>query len=789
MSVPHPARFPPGDQRSALERLQLALLQCTTPAALADALGAFALSALGCRSARLLWALVPATDARHAQSAPPGALGDQEAWLIEGAAARHAPTHASAESGTQTAFALAGAPDEGWIALLVEQPAGAPAPESDPAWGAFLDAAKARARDLLHAAQQAQKIERLQSAERLQRALYAIADLASADHEMGEVLRGVHGIVGGLMYAENFFIVLYDERRDTLRFAYFVDSADPDAPDPEVEIPLAQMPHSLTVATIRQARSLMGPSKRLSAELGLASLDELGPDSEDWLGVPLIAAGAVRGAVVVQSYDAQVRFTEEDRALLGYVAQHILTALEHKQAQAELERRVEQRTRELVAEVRERERGEKLQRALFRIAELTATTASLAEFLGSVHQIVGELLYARNFFVALLNEDATGLDFPYAVDEQGDTFVSRPLGKGLTEHVLRSGQPLLLNPEDTDSLVASGAVRRIGPSSACWLGVPLIRGEKAVGVIVVQSYTPGVVYSKADQDLLTFVCLHLGNALERKQSQDSLRSANVELHATLARLRQTQGQLVEAEKMASLGGLVAGVAHEINTPLGISLTAASHLGEEAHRLHGRLATGELKRSELDSFGQMATDATDLIVRNLQRASQLVKSFKQVAVDQTVDTPRPAELGAELAGILAMLSPALKLTPHRVVLDCPEPIQLLLPAGALYQIVSNLVMNAVQHAFPGGRAGHVTIGVRRDGADIVLTCADDGAGMSDAVRAQIFDPFFTTRRAEGGTGLGLHILYNLVVQVLRGSVRCDTQLGKGRTFEIRWRPPA
>lgn len=632
-----------------------------------------------------------------------------------------------------------------------------------------------------------QRIQRQHAAEQLQQALFEIADLASSAQEMPALLRGIHRVVGRLMYAENFFIAVLDAERQTLRFVYFVDTLDHDAPDPEAEIPVADMTHSLTMALIRAGRPLMGPTALLARELGLPVRQELGPDAQDWLGVPLREGEVVRGAVVVQSYDPERRFSSADRHLLAYVAQHLLPVLERRQQQQQLERKVAQRTRELTAQVAERARGERLQRALFRIAELSTAGDSLAAFFGAVHGIVGELLMANNFFIALVNADGDSLDFPYAVDESGDTFVSRKLRHGLTEYVLRHGRALLAMPEDTAALIASGEVARIGTSSACWLGVPLRHGERAIGVLVVQSYTAGLVYTPADQDLLTFVSFHIGNALERKRGQEALIAANSSLSEALARLKLTQKQLVESEKMASLGGLVAGVAHEINTPLGVGLTAASHLREEAGRLTQRLASGELKRSELDRFGQNVGEASELIERNLKRADQLVRSFKQVAVDQSVDEPRQVELCGAIADILKMLAPMLKRTPHEVTLDCAGPVNVQMPASALYPIVSNLVLNALQHAFAEDRPGQVRLSVTLDAATgmVELHCADNGRGIDAATLERIFEPFFTTRRGQGGTGLGLHILYNLVTQLLRGSVRCESAVGIGSTFVLRW----
>lgn len=632
-----------------------------------------------------------------------------------------------------------------------------------------------------------QRVARQRAAETLQLALYEIADLAASGLDMPTLLKRIHAVVGRLMYAENFFIAVHDAARQVMRFLYFVDTHDPGVPAPETEIPLTQLEHSLSLAVVRLGRPLLGPSALLSRELGLPERLELGPNAEDWLGVPMMAGGEVRGVVVVQSYDPAQRFSERDRHLLGYVAQHLQPVLERRQAQEQLELKVAQRTQELREQVAERARGERLQRALFRIAELSSSDDSLSEFFRAVHGIVGELLVARNFFIGLLSADGESLDFPYAVDESGDTFASRKLRHGLTEYVLRTGQPLLAMPEDTAALIASGEVARIGTMSACWLGVPLRQGDRATGVLVVQSYTPGLVYTRADQDLLTFVSFHIGNALARKQDQEALIAANAELSEALNRLKQTQKQLVESEKMASLGGLVAGVAHEINTPLGVGLTAASHLSEEALRLRTRLAAGDLRRSELDRFGLNVHEASDLIERNLKRADQLVRSFKQVAVDQSVDEPREVELCGAVADILKMLAPALKRTPHEVTLTCSAPVSVRMPASALYPIVSNLVLNALQHAFADGTVGHVrlVIGIDPVAQRVELRCSDDGRGMDDAERMRVFEPFFTTRRGQGGTGLGLHIVYNLVTQLLHGSVLVESAPGAGSTFVLRW----
>ncbi|HET9032750.1 MAG TPA: EAL domain-containing protein [Dokdonella sp.] len=433
------------------------------------------------------------------------------------------------------------------------------------AWEEFLRDLALVSERVLQRESLAHSVRRLERAEHVQRALFAIANMASSDLDMPDMLHGIHEIVGWLMYAENFFIALYEPERDSLRFLYFVDSVDKDSFSLNDEIAASDLPNSLTLAMIRSGESQMGPSERVRTTLGVAKDPTLGPESEDWLGVPMIgAAAAIRGAIVVQSYLPDTRYSEEDRAILNYVAQHILTALERKQAQTELESRVVDRTRELAAaigelqqEVAERQRGERLQRALFGIVECAAAAESMADFYASVHGIVGGLLNARNFYIALV-EDATGeLEFPYSVDEINPVRPRRPLAKGMTEYVLRTGQALLADRAKIDELVAADEVQRFGTRAAYWLGVPLVCADVAAGVLAVQSYSSETPFTARDQELLTFVAYHIANGLERKRAQESLVHDNVRLEARVNERtrelalanRDLTGQIRERERI------------------------------------------------------------------------------------------------------------------------------------------------------------------------------------------------------------------------------------------------
>ena len=400
--------------------------------------------------------------------------------------------------------------------------------------------------------------EQLARSDRLQRALFAISDLSGSERDMPDMLRGIHAIVASLMYAENFFIVRYSQVTDTLRFLYYADVEDPDIPDISHDFPFSERATSLTGYVIREGRTLMGNTEELLAQVQ-GPLNFIGADSHDWLGVPMKHEGQVGGALVVQTYDADIRYTVEDRALLEFVGSHVLTALERKQAKDNLELGVRQRTQELAElnqglklQVTERQRAEHLQAALFHIAQLATEDIDQGEFYRRVHAVVGELLNAQNFFIALLSDDRQRLDFPYFVDERLRSASSRVLGRGLSEYVLRHGQPLLGRRAEIDALGRRGEVELAHPSTraSCWLGVPLLVGEAVIGLIVVQSYREQVVYGSADQELLGFVALQIANSIYRRRAAASLQHAYAQLEQRVAeRTHELQQQIMQRERM------------------------------------------------------------------------------------------------------------------------------------------------------------------------------------------------------------------------------------------------
>ncbi len=275
------------------------------------------------------------------------------------------------------------------------------------------------------------------------------------------------------------------------------------------------------------------------------------------------------------------------------------------------------------------------------------------------------------------------------------------------------------------------------------------------------------------------------NAIAKRETEDELRASKERAEGALLELNTAQQNLIDAERLAALGGLVAGVAHEVNNPIGISLTVASSFSRRADMFEAELRSDSpLRRSQLEEFVKTSRDAAQQLVANLHRAGELIQSFKQVAVDRSHAERRQFSLSEATDQIIASLKPVLKRSPITLSVDVPEGLIIDGYPGSYGQILTNLFLNAANHAFAGGRAGAISISARPRGADDVeIIFADDGAGMTPDVQRQAFDPFFTTRRNEGGTGLGLHIVYNLVTQQLGGRMMLDSRLGQGTTFRI------
>ena len=273
--------------------------------------------------------------------------------------------------------------------------------------------------------------------------------------------------------------------------------------------------------------------------------------------------------------------------------------------------------------------------------------------------------------------------------------------------------------------------------------------------------------------------MRLNRELEHRVQQRTL-----DLSRSLDETKRLQDQMVQSEKLAALGSLVAGVSHEINTPLGISVTAATLVEELLKSLEERLRSGGLTRQFLQDFVSRTAEANAMALANLQRAAELIRNFKMVAVDQASSKRREFMLRETVQEIVSTLKPMLRNRNIDLLLDVPDGIAMDSYPGPLGQVITNLFSNALLHAFEGRAGGTISIMARTyaDGS-VAIYFSDDGVGIAPEHLSRIFDPFFTTKSGEGGSGLGLSIVYNIVTGVLGGSISTESRHGAGCTFTI------
>lgn len=355
----------------------------------------------------------------------------------------------------------------------------------------------------------------------------------------------------------------------------------------------------------------------------------------------------------------------------------------------------------------------------------------------------------------------------------------RLMGRNRAELMRTPVADLYADPADREALIArfdrEGAFRNAE-----------LRFRRPDGSVVWVLSSWNSIELDGESALLTW----LYDITDRKAAESAMIQAREEAEQALADLREAQESLIQAETMASLGQLVAGVAHEINTPIGIGLTAASHIGEQAQALRDRFAGNTLRRSDFLEFLDGLSESSRLLMANMDRAASLVQSFKQVAVDQSSGDRRVFELGGYIRELLFSLRPRLKRTNLKVAVECDDELTMDSFPGALGQVLTNLVINAVVHAYGDGErlsdkpSGTIRITAQPDGSDRVrIDFIDDGAGIAPEHLSKVFDPFFTTKRGQGGSGLGLHIVFNTVTGPLGGTVSVQSWPGQGTRFTI------
>jgi len=332
--------------------------------------------------------------------------------------------------------------------------------------------------------------------------------------------------------------------------------------------------------------------------------------------------------------------------------------------------------------------------------------------------------------------------------------------------------------------------------------VPIMRGPRAMGCLLIGVTHKGREWAQEEISFIQYVAdlvVRMLDAHDRKVAEEGLRSFNEvldvkvrqrtkELEEAVENLKLAQSELVRSEKLASLGGLVAGVAHEINTPLGVALTAVTHMSEAVQDFENVLGSGQLRKSDLADFVDTSKESSVLIRRNLDRAAHLIKSFRMVAVDQAIGDERTLMLGDYISEIVDSLTPTLRKKGVSVLQECKKDFEIKTVPGDLVHVVTNLIMNAALHAFKDREdqaEKQVKVLVRRRGGFVYLDIEDNGRGIPDDIKEEVFEPFFTTARGEGGSGLGLNIVYNTVYQKLKGRIEIHDAEVEGTCFKIRF----
>ena len=353
-------------------------------------------------------------------------------------------------------------------------------------------------------------------------ALFKLNHLSQECNELDSFYSEVHNTIASLMTAENFFIVLYDQTFDTLEFAYYIDEKDE---KPEGLIDYQDYEGSFTNLVIESKQPLLLTPELEKQLFDNYKIKQFGSRGTDWLGVPLLQNGLVIGTITVQSYNEEIRYSETDLNLLTFAAQHIVSAMVRLQDQQRLKNAVNARTKELMAQIREREKSELLQESLYRISELTTDIElDIDTFYSKVHNIIGQLINAKNFFIAKYDNEAETLHFSYYVDEKSTDlardFQPRKLSNRYSELVLRRRETVLLTYHDMMSLHLEGETKKPQDDIHSWLGVPLIYSGQLLGVMVLQSYHYKTTYNQQDAELLNFVSNHVSAAIKRRELAD-----------------------------------------------------------------------------------------------------------------------------------------------------------------------------------------------------------------------------------------------------------------------------
>jgi len=363
---------------------------------------------------------------------------------------------------------------------------------------------------------------------------------------------------------------------------------------------------------------------------------------------------------------------------------------------------------------------------------------------------------------------------------------STDIPASVIRYVIRTQSMALIGNVSVDSVFTNDPyIEKHQPKSI--LCLPLIYKNRINSIVYLENELTTDAFGQNHLDMLNLLigqmAISIENSVLYSQMEEKVVARTNDLEKSLKQLKQTQNHLVESEKMASLGRLVAGVAHELNTPLGVSVTASSNLLELIEQLRVAFEAQTLTRKEFVSSIANINQAGSIVYRNLNRAAELVANFKLVAVDTSNDEEREINLKEYLTDLVSSLSPALKKGHHSIQIDCSDDLVIKVDPGVIAHIFTNLILNSLIHGFEDTQEGQITITADLESSKLRVDFQDNGKGMTKEVQSKIFEPFYTTKRGAGGSGLGMNIVYNLIVQKLKGTISCHSEVGNGTKFTI------
>jgi signal transduction histidine kinase/FixJ family two-component response regulator/putative methionine-R-sulfoxide reductase with GAF domain/HPt (histidine-containing phosphotransfer) domain-containing protein len=613
-----------------------------------------------------------------------------------------------------------------------------------------------------------EQIAERRRSELIQSALYKISNISYEGMPLNQMFEKIHNIVSELIYCENFYITLWNEEDNEMDWIYFVDSRKEFDYSYVESLPIESRTKTFANFIVKTAQPILADKKKMQGMVKEGHVAVIGPITEYFLGVPLLGADSAIGAMAVQSYEKNIKYSQADQELLKFVSQSIVTAIERREQNIQLEQRVENRTQELIVsnellqnEIKHRKESEELQKALFEISETPQQCVTEVQLYKRLHEILARMMRVTSLYIALVDNDNRTFNFDYIYDDiDKNVPASIPIGKSLTSYVYRLGKTVHLNNKQLKVLEDSGEIEHLGAYSVDWVGVPLISAGAIYGIMILQSYDENYSYSVHEIDILNFVSTHIAEALQRKNTEKRLRSTYAEL------AMKTKKAEAASEAKSSF---LATVSHEIRTPMNGILGLLSLMSDTS-----------MSKRQRDYVSKISTSANSLlgIINDILDFSKIEQGKLEL---EHLDF----DLLEILDNLVDLFTVRVNERDLNFTIDIAPNVCLSRRGDSLRlsQILINLVGNAIKFT----EQGFVKISVAESEKNqLEFEVKDSGIGLAPEQYSKIFGSFTqaddTTTRKFGGSGLGLSICQQLVT-MMKGEINVTGELGVGSCFSF------